>query len=81
MSELVHVHQLQAKPEQVREMVNELAQSYEQPEQVLAWYYGEPKRLAAVESLVIEDNVVKWVLERAKVVEVASAFDELMGNN
>jgi trigger factor len=81
MSELVAAHQLQAKPEQVRELVDELAQSYEQPEQVLAWYYGEPNRLAAVESLVIEDNVVKWVLESAKVVEVASAFDELMGNN
>ncbi len=81
MAELVNAHQLQAKPEQVRELVNELAQSYEQPEQVLAWYYAEPNRLATVESLVIEDNVVKWVLERAKVVEVASAFDELMGNN
>ncbi len=81
MSELVTAHQLQAKPEQVRKLVDELAQSYEQPEQVLAWYYGEPNRLAAVESLVIEDNVVKWVLERAKVVEVTSAFDELMGNN
>ncbi|MDO9065260.1 MAG: trigger factor [Sulfuricella sp.] len=81
MSELVNAHQLQAKPEQVHELVNELAQSYEQPDQVLAWYYGEPNRLATVESLVIEDNVVKWVLERAKVVEVASAFDELMGNN
>ena len=79
MSELVGVHQLQAKPEQVRELVNELAMSYEQPEQVLAWYYGEPNRLASVESLVIEDNVVQWVLTRAKVVEVASAFDELMG--
>ena len=81
MSELVNAHQLQAKPEQVRELVNELAQSYEQPEQVLAWYYGEPNRLATVESLAIEGNVVKWVLERAKVVEVTSAFDELMGNN
>ena len=79
MSELVGAHQLQAKPEQVRELVNELAMSYEQPEQVLAWYYGEPNRLASVESLVIEDNVVQWVLTRAKVVEVASAFDELMG--
>lgn len=81
MSELVNAHQLQANPEQVHALVNELAQSYEEPEQVLAWYYGEPNRLATVESLVIEDNVVKWVLERAKVVEVTSAFDELMGNN
>lgn len=81
MAELVNAHQLQAQPEQVRELVNELAQSYEEPEHVLAWYYAEPNRLATVESLVIEDNVVKWVLERAKVVEVTSAFDELMGNN
>jgi trigger factor len=81
MSELVNAHQLQANPEQIHALVNELAQSYEEPEQVLAWYYGEPNRLATVESLVIEDNVVKWVLERAKVVEVISAFDELMGNN
>jgi len=65
----------------VRELVNDLAQSYEQPEHVLAWYYAEPNRLASVESLVIEDNVVQWVLERAEVVEVTSAFDELMGNN
>ncbi len=81
MAELVNAHQLQARPEQVHERVNELAQSYEQPEQVLAWYYGEPNRLATVESLVIEGNVVNWVLERAKVVEVTSAFEELMGNN
>ncbi|OIP11488.1 MAG: trigger factor [Betaproteobacteria bacterium CG2_30_59_46] len=81
MSELVNAHQLLAKPEQVRELVNDLAQSYEQPEHVLAWYYAEPNRLASVESLVIEDNVVQWVLERAEVVEVTSAFDELMGNN
>jgi trigger factor len=81
MSELVNAHQLQAKPEQVRELVNELAESYEQPEQVVAWYYGEPNRLSTVESLVIEANVVQWALGRAKVVEVASAFDELMGNN
>jgi len=81
MSELVNAHQLLAKPEQVRELVNDLAQSYEQPEHVLAWCYAEPNRLASVESLVIEDNVVQWVLERAEVVEVTSAFDELMGNN
>ena len=80
LSELVKASQLQPTAEQVRAMVNEFSESYEQPEQVVAWYHGEPKRLAEVEALVMEDNVVKWALERAKVVEVASAFDELMGN-
>lgn len=80
LAEVVKANQLQATVEQVRAMVNEFAESYEQPEQVVAWYHGEPNRLAEVEVLVMEDNVVKWALERAKVVEVASAFDELMGN-
>ena len=80
LAELVKANQLQAKPEQVRAMVEEFAESYEQPENVVAWYYSEPNRLAEVEPLVMEDNVVKWALERAKVVEASSAFDELMGN-
>ena len=80
LAELVNANQLHAKVEQVREMVEDFAGSYEQPEQVLAWYYSEPNRLAEVEALVMEDNVVKWALENAKVVQVVSAFDELMGN-
>lgn len=80
LSEVVKANQLQATAEQVRELVNEFAESYEQPEQVVAWYYSEPNRLAEVEALAMEDNVVKWALEHAKVADVASAFDELMGN-
>jgi len=79
LSEVVKANGLQAKAEQVRELVNEFAESYEQPEHVVAWYYGEPNRLAEVESLVMENNVVKWALDRANVVDVAIIFDELMG--
>jgi trigger factor len=80
LAELVKANNLQAKADQVRALVNEFAESYEQPDQVVAWYYAEPNRLAEVESLAMEDNVVTWALERAKVADVASAFDELMGN-
>ncbi|MDD5241466.1 MAG: trigger factor [Sulfuricella sp.] len=79
LSEVVKTNELQAKAEQVRDRVNEFAESYEQPEHVVAWYYGEPNRLAEVESLVMEDNVVQWALDRAKVADVAIIFDELMG--
>ncbi|HVS27595.1 MAG TPA: trigger factor [Burkholderiales bacterium] len=80
ISELAKLHDLHPKPEQVRARVDEHAQSYEHPEQVVKWYYSEPGRLNNVEALVLEDNVVTWVMNRIKVEEKAMLFDELMGN-
>jgi trigger factor len=77
----VKANGLQAKPEQVRAMVEEQAQTYEQPEQLVKWFYQAPERLRDVESMVIEDNVVAWALATAKVEEKAIGFDELMGNS
>ena len=79
LSEAVKVHQLQAKPEQVKAIVEEAAQSYEHPEEVVRWYYAQPQRLAEIEGVAIEDNVVAWALSTAKVVDKPVAFDELMG--
>ncbi|HSS46992.1 MAG TPA: trigger factor [Burkholderiales bacterium] len=80
ISELAKLHDLHPKPEQVRARVDEHVQSYEHPEQVVKWYYSEPGRLNDVEALVLEDNVVAWVMNRTKVAEKAMSFDELMGN-
>ena len=79
IAELVKTHDLAAKPEQVRAMVQEQAETYEQPDEVVKWVYSQPQRLAEVESLVLEDNVVSWVLEHAKVEEKTVQFDEFMG--
>jgi len=79
LAELVKTEKLQANPEQVRAMVEENAQSYEQPDEVVRWYYAQPQRLGEVEGLVIEGNVVDWVLGKAKVTDKAAVFDELMG--
>ncbi len=79
LAELVKTEKLQAKPEQVRAMVEETAQSYEQPEEVIRWYYAQPQRLGEVEGVAIENNVVEWVLGKAKVTDKAAVFDELMG--
>jgi trigger factor len=81
LAEVVKANGLQATPEQVRAMVEEQAQSYEQPEQVVKWHYQSPERLRDVESMVLEDNVVAWALSTAKVEDQATAFDELMGNS
>ena len=80
IAEAVKQNSLQAKPEQVRALIDEQAQSYEQPEEVVRWYYSQPQRLAQVEALAIEENVVSWVVANAKTADKAVAFDELMGN-
>lgn len=79
LSEAVKVNSLQAKPDQIKAIVEDTAQSYEKPEEVIRWYYAQPQRLADVEGLAVEDNVVAWALSNAKVVDQAISFDELMG--
>jgi len=79
VAELVKKNNLQARPEQVRKVIEEHAQSFEQPDQLVRWYYGDPARLAEVEALVMEDNVVEWALGNMKVVDEKTKFDDLMG--
>jgi len=80
MSELVKSKDLQAKPEQIRATIEDFAASYEDPSEVVSWYYSQPQRLAQAEALVIEDNVVAWVVGNARTTDKATSFDDLMGN-
>jgi trigger factor len=79
LGELVKTRGLAAKPEQVRSLVEDHAQSYEQPAEVVKWLYSEPRRLSEFEGLAVESNVVSWVLGNARVEDKAVSFDELMG--
>jgi trigger factor len=79
LAEIVKANGLHAKPEQIRAMVDDLAQSYEDPSEVVRWYYAQRQQLAQVEALVVEDNVVDWVIETAQTVDKPIDFDELMG--
>jgi trigger factor len=79
LAELVKSHDLGAKPEQVRALVTEHAQTYEQPFEVVRWVYSEPQRLNEFEGLAVESNVVNWVLEHARVEDRSISFDDLMG--
>ncbi len=80
LSEVVRAQNLQARPEQVRAAVEEQAQSYEHPQEVVKWFYQSPDRLRDIESVVLEENVVTWALATAKIEDKAVTFDELMGN-
>ena len=81
VAELVRANALQAKPEQIKAHVEELAASYEKPADVIRWYYGDNRRMAEVEGIVMENNVTEFVLSKAKVSEKTISFDELMGQN
>jgi trigger factor len=81
LAEVVKANNLEATADQVKAQVEDFAQSYEDPQQVLKYYYSDRRRLAEVEALVLEENVVNYVLGKAKVTEKPVSFDELMGNN
>ncbi|HPH15068.1 MAG TPA: trigger factor, partial [Burkholderiaceae bacterium] len=81
VAELVKTNDLQAKPDQIKAHIDELAGSYEKPAEVVRWYYGDQKRMAEVEGIVIENNVTNFVLSKAKVTPKSISFDELMGQN
>ena len=79
LAEVVRANALQAKPEQVQAAVESHAKSFEQPQEVVKWYYSSPERLQEFESAVVEQNVVDWVNSVARAETKPMEFDELMG--
>jgi len=79
LAELVKQHELSAKPDQVTALIEEYALSFERPEEVRSWYRADSARMREVENLVLEDNVVAWVMAGAKVTDQAVALNDLMG--
>lgn len=80
VAELVRANNLNAKPEQLQAHIEEMAQSYERPAEVVRWYLSDRQRMAEVEAVVIENNVAEFVLSKVKVTDKTIAFDELMAN-
>ena len=80
MSEIVSAQEISATADKVRAAVEEIAAPYEQPEEVINYYYADKSRLAEIEAVVLEQGVVDWVLEHAKTVEKKEKFDALMAS-
>jgi len=78
IAEIIRRNQLQIDPERVRETVENLAQSYEKPEEVVQWYYSNQEMLAGIQTLIMEETVVEWVAGQTKVLEKSITFDEIM---
>lgn len=78
IGELIRENGIKADPSQVRARIDSIASTYEDPAEVVRWYYSDPSRLSEVESTVLEDTVVEWILERAEMVAEPTSFDELL---
>lgn len=80
VADLVGKNGLAPTPEQIRKNVEDLAQSYEQPQELVKWYYASPERLSNVEDVTVEDNMIEWVSKQVKVSDKEVSFDELMNS-
>ena len=78
VAEIVKEHRIEPEPERVRARIETIASTYQEPEKLVEWYYASRERLSDVESLVVEDQVVDWILERARVTEEPASFDRIL---
>lgn len=80
LDHIAREQKLVAGEERVRALVDEFAQSYEDPAEVVDWYYQDPVRLKEVQALVMEETVVDWLLAQAQVSDEPITLEKLMGN-
>ncbi|ORU94249.1 MAG: trigger factor [Cycloclasticus sp. symbiont of Bathymodiolus heckerae] len=78
LSEVIKQNDIKADDEKVQKRIEEFSQTYQSPEEVINWYNSNPAERSKVESVVLEDQLVDWVLEKAKVTETTLTFTELM---
>ena len=81
LAELLQKHDLQPRPEQTKAMIEDYAQSFDEAEQIIRWYAADPKRMIEVENLVLEENMVDWVMGQARTTDKQAKFNDLMGND
>jgi trigger factor len=78
--EIIKNEDLKADQSKVKDLIEKNAANYEDPEMVKNWYYQEKDRLAEIEAVVLEDQVIDWVCENAKIKPLSLKFDDLMNN-
>ncbi|NQY03919.1 MAG: trigger factor [Halieaceae bacterium] len=78
LSEMIGKFDLKADADKVRETIEELASTYEQPEEVVNWYYSNQEQLSSVESKVLEDSVVEKLLEGANITDKECSYQDAL---
>jgi trigger factor len=79
MGQIVKTESIPIERQRVQARIEELAASYPNPEEARRAYQHNPEALRQIESVVLEDQVIDWILERAKVTDVSMTFQEITG--
>jgi trigger factor len=78
LGEMIGKMELRADPAKVKELIEDIASTYQDPQEVINWYYSENEQLGQIESRVLEDQVVEKVLETAVIEEKASSYQDAL---
>ena len=78
IGEVVKTAEIKVDPARIKAKIEEIASTYEDPQQVIDHYKQNPQLMSSIEALVMEEMVVDWVVDQAKITDVDSSFDELM---
>ena len=78
VGQIIDDHKLEAGEDELRQTIEKLAQSYEDPQEVVDYYMNNPQQRSSIENLVLENKVVDWVLDQVKVNEDRRTFSEVM---
>ena len=78
VAEMIRQYELVAEPAKVREAIEDIASTYQDPEEVINWYYSENEQLAGIESRVLEDAVVEKLLSTAAMTEVECSYQDAL---
>jgi trigger factor len=73
---IVEQHELKVDDDRVKTMIHDMASSYEEPEQVINFYYNNQQQLSQIQNLVLEDQVIDLIVEGAKVSDVEQSYEE-----
>ena len=76
VSAIVDKNSLEADAEKVRETIEEMASTYQEPEEVINYYYSNEQQLSQIQNMVLEGQIVDFVLDSAKVTDKTVSYDE-----
>lgn len=78
LAEIIRQNAIKVEADKTRLAINNMAQSYADPEQVINWYYSDKQRIAEVEQMLLEDAVVDWVLKKIQVTDAVVSFNDVL---
>lgn len=79
ISAIVEKEKITSTDEQIKALADNIAKSYEDPKEVVDWYLNNPQHKAELAAVVVENNVVAWILKNAQVKKEPISFENLMG--